>query len=202
VSGELERVSDLEREQAASALCDDLVAGRLTLEEFSDRVGAAYKATFRRELAQLREDLPGEPVMTSRRSPLRLTLAIFAHVVRRGRLRLRRRTVSVSAFADLDLDLREATIDSERVALHLWVFVGNADIYLPEGIDVDVGGTILFGRRRDWGRDSAAAPAPRLTVRAHGLFGTIDVWRVPNGVAGTYGEVIEQIEKRQPQLPA
>jgi hypothetical protein len=202
VSGELERVSDLEREQAASALCTDLVAGRLTLEEFSDRVGAAYRATFRRELAQLREDLPQEPVMKSRRSPLRLTLAIFGHVVRRGRLRLRRRTVSITAFADLDLDLRDATIDSERVALHLWVLVGNADIYLPEGLEVDVGGTILFGRRRDWGRDSAAAPAPRLSVRAHGLFGTVDVWRVPNGVSGTYSEVIKQMEKRQRQLPA
>src|SRR5262249_56898443 len=116
--------------------------------------------------------------MKSRRGPLRLTLAIFGHVVRRGRLRLRRRTVSVSAFADLDLDLREATIDSERVALHLWVFAGNADIYRPEGIDVDVGGTILFGHRRGWGRDSAAAPAPPPSGRGPGLVRTPRVSRV------------------------
>src|SRR5262249_29868609 len=137
-------------------------------------------------------------MMTSRRSPLRLTLAIFGRVVRRGRLRLHSRTVSVSAFADLDLDLRDATIDSERVALHLWVFVGNADIYLPEGIDVDVAGTILFGRRRDWGRDSAAAPAPRLIVRAHGLFGTVDVWRGPNRRGGTHNEVLHPTPEPPP----
>ncbi len=199
--GELERVSDLEREQAASALREDLVAGRLTLEEFSDRVGAAYQASFRRDLSRLREDLPEEPLTSSRRSPLRLSVAVFGHLVRRGRVRLRRQTVSVSAFADLDLDLREATIESERVVLHLWVLAGNADVYVPEGIDVVLGGTILFGRRRDWGRDSAASRAPRLSVRAHGLFGTVDVWRVPNDVRGTYGDVITQMETRQRELP-
>lgn len=200
--GELERVSDLEREQAASALRDDLVAGRLTLEEFSNRVGAAYRARFRHELAELRADLPVEPSVSSGRGRLRLTLAVFGHLVRRGRLRVRRRTVSVAAFADLDLDLREATIDSEQVTLHLWVFAGNADVYLPEGIDVEVGGTVVFGRRRDWGRDVAAAPEPRVSVRAHGLFGTVDVWRVPNDVVGTYGEVIAKIERRQRELPS
>jgi len=38
------RVSDLEREAAVSALRDDLLAGRLTLDEFSERVESAYTA--------------------------------------------------------------------------------------------------------------------------------------------------------------
>jgi hypothetical protein len=69
-------------------------------------------------------------------------------------------------------------------------------------VDVDVGGAILFGRCRDWGRDTARAPTPTLSVRAYGLFGTADVWRVPSDVRGTYGEVIAQIEARQRELPA
>jgi hypothetical protein len=202
VSGERERVSDFEREQAALALRDDLVAGRLSLEEFSDRIGTAYEATFRGELAGLREDLPEHQSMPSRRSQLRLSAALFGHLVRRGRLRLRRRTLAISAFADLDFDAREAFIESEHVVVHVWVLAGNADVYVPEGVDVDVGGTILFGRRRDWGRDAAAPIGPRLTVRAHGAFGTVDVWRVPRGVHGTYGEITEQIEAQQRELPA
>jgi hypothetical protein len=79
---------------------------------------------------------------------------------------------------------------------------GNVDVYVPEGIDVDVGGMILFGRRRDWGRETARAPTPTVSVRAHGLFGTVDVWRVPSDVRGTYGEVIAQVKARQRELPA
>lgn len=201
MSDELQRVSDSERDNAVSALRDDLVAGRLTLEEFSDRVGAAYRATVRGELSALRHDLP-ESYATPGRRPLRLSAAVFSHLVRRGRLRLRGRSLAASVFADLDLDVREASVESHRVVIHVWVLAGNADIYVPEGVDVDVGGTILFGRRREWGRDTATPRAPRITVRVHGIFGTADVWRVPRGVRGTYGEVIEQIEQRQRELPS
>jgi hypothetical protein len=82
------------------------------------------------------------------------------------------------------------------------VLAGNADLYVPDGVEVDVGGAILFGRRRDWGRDVATSAAPRMTVRVHGIFGTVDVWRVPHGVRGTYGDVIKQVEQRQRELPA
>lgn len=200
--GELERVSDLDREQAVSALRDDLVAGRLTLEEFSERVGAAFRAMSRGDLVRLREDLPERGPAPSRRGRLRLSTAVFGHLIRRGRLRLRRRTLAVSAFADLDLDLRGASIESERVVVHLWVLFGNADVYVPEGIDVDAGGTIVFGRRRDWGPDVATQASPRLSVRAHGLFGTVDVWRVPRAARGTYSEIIKEMRAQQRELPA
>ena len=47
------------------ALRDDLVAGRLSLEEFSDRIGTAYEATLRGEMADLRKDLPEHQSMPS-----------------------------------------------------------------------------------------------------------------------------------------
>src|SRR5216683_8107252 len=107
------RVSDADREQAVISLRDHLLAGRLTLEEFSGRVEVALRARFGGELAQVQEDLPeaSPPVARSRRRPARFTAALFGHVARRGRLRLRGRTFAVAACGDLDLDLREATID-------------------------------------------------------------------------------------------
>lgn len=198
----LRRVSDSEREEAVGALRDDLLAGRLTLDEFSERVGAAYGAQVAAELVRVREGLPEQVVSRTRRPRMRLSVAVFGHLVRRGRLRLPRRTLAVSAFADVDLDLREAEIDARRVTVHVYTLVGNADVYLPEGIDVEVGGLIVFGRRRDWGRDSARAAEPTVRVRAHGLFGTVDVWRVPTHVHGTYGELIAQLEAQQRELPA
>jgi hypothetical protein len=197
---ESRRVSDQERKQSLLLLRDDLLAGRLTLEEFSERVGVAYGARVGAELERARKNLP-EPAASSRR-PTRLSVALFSRLVRRGRLRLRQRTVAVGAFADVDLDLREAEIEAARVGVYVNVLFGNVDVYVAEGIDVDVGGAILFGRRRDWGRDPARAPTSTLSVRAYGLFGTVEVWRVPSDVRGTYGEVIAQVEARQRELPA
>src|ERR1700724_1073232 len=85
------RVSDAEREQTVISLRGHLLAGRLTLEEFSERVGAALRARVRRELAGVQEDLPAvsSAAARSRRKPARVTAAVLGHVVRRGRLRLR-----------------------------------------------------------------------------------------------------------------
>jgi hypothetical protein len=194
------RVSDVERERTVVALREDLLAGRLTLEEFSERVERAYAATVGTELELARESLPAATAPTRRRAT-RMSIVALGHLVRRGRLRLRRWTFAVSVLGDLDLDLRDAQLETSKVTVRLGVLFGNADVYVPEGIDVDVGGTILFGRRRDWGPDRARETTPLLRVRAYGLLGTVDVWRVPAEVRGTYGEVIDAIRSRQHALP-
>lgn len=55
------RASDAEREQTADALRDHYAAGRLSSEEFDERLDAAYKASTVQELAALRADLPDLP---------------------------------------------------------------------------------------------------------------------------------------------
>jgi uncharacterized protein DUF1707 len=55
------RVSDADREQAVASLRQHLLAGRLTLDEFSERVGAALQARVGAELARAQEDLPAIP---------------------------------------------------------------------------------------------------------------------------------------------
>src|ERR1700722_14293211 len=106
------RVSDADREQTVVLLREHLLAGRLTLEEFSERIEAALKASVRLELAAVQEDLPAVSSAAARsgRKPTRLTAAVLGHVVRRGRLRLRGWTFAAAAFGDLDFDLREAAI--------------------------------------------------------------------------------------------
>ena len=83
----------------------------------------------------------------------------------RGRLRLPSRTFVVSAFSDIDLDLRSAAISSGRTSLISLVVMGNVDIYVPEGIAVDLSGLSVFGHRREWGRDPIQPDAPLLRVR-------------------------------------
>lgn len=54
------RASDAERELAAESLRLHATAGRLTPEEFEDRVERAYRARSRGELAALLTDLPSD----------------------------------------------------------------------------------------------------------------------------------------------
>jgi len=199
------RVSDDDREEAVVALREHLLAGRLTLEEFSERVEAALRARFSGELAHVQDDLPQvlAGIAGSRRRGARFTTALLGHVARRGRLRLRGWTFAASAFGDLDLDLREATIDQRRTAVTVLAAFGNVDVYVPEGVNVDVGGITILGHRRDWGRDAGRPDAPVVHVRVLGLAGTIDVWRVPHDMRGSsYSDIFRELEGRQRRLTA
>jgi Domain of unknown function (DUF1707)/Cell wall-active antibiotics response 4TMS YvqF len=199
------RASDADRDQAVIALREHLLAGRLTLEEFCERVDVALRAKVTGELARLQDDLPHALVEwgPSRRKPARFTAAVLSHVVRRGRLRLRRRSVACSAFADLDLDLREATIDANRTVVTVLAVFGNVDLYVPEGVSVDVRGLTVLGHLRDFGPDADRPDAPAIHVRVLGLAGTIDVWRVAHDMSGSsYRDIIRALHPNRPQLPA
>ncbi|MGH2911408.1 MAG: DUF1707 SHOCT-like domain-containing protein [Solirubrobacteraceae bacterium] len=61
------RVSDAERERLVEELHEHTVAGRLTAEEYEERLEAVYAARTRADLDALRTDLP---VSTVARAPL------------------------------------------------------------------------------------------------------------------------------------
>ncbi len=198
------RVSDADRDEAVAVLREHLLAGRLTLEEFSERVEAALQSRFSGELARVRADLPEIFVETKRphRKATRFSAALLGHVTRRGRLRLRRWTVATSTFGDLDFDLRDATITERRTKVTVLAAFGNVDVYVPEGVNVDIGGAAVFGHRRDWGHDTDRPDAPTVQVRVLGFGGTIDVWRVPSDMrASSYGDILRGLKDRSRELP-
>jgi hypothetical protein len=195
------RASDDERERAVLALREHLLAGRLTLEEFSERVESAYGARTESDLVAVSSALPAVTGGPRQRRPVRATIGLFAHVIRRGRLRLGSRGLVLSLFSDIDFDLREAEISGLATDAYLFAFFGNLDIYVPEHVAVDVTGMTVFGHRRQWGRDAAGGDAPLLRVRVLSLFGTVDVWRVPSDLRGSYGELIKALRQKQRELP-
>ena len=176
--------------------------GRIDLEEFTARIGEVYEARTSAELDETLRELP--PLQApSRRRPKWLTLAVFGKVVRKGRWRVPRVTFTISLFADVDLDLRHAQVEKRTATLALLALFGNVDVYVPEGIEVDIGGIVVFGHRRDWGPDSAPLPGtPLVRVRALALFGTIDVWRVPQGTTGSYGQITRALQNPGRELSA
>lgn len=197
------RASDDDRDRAIAALRDHLLAGRLNLDEFGERVQQVLAARVIGDLDSAQVDLPAvvTPGPASAARPSRFAGAMFGRVVRRGRLRLPRRSVASAVLGDLDLDLREVTVDHQRTLVTVLPVLGNVDVYVPEGVNVEITGLSLFGHLRDWGRDLGSPDAPTIQLRAYGFMGTIDVWRVPQDMQGDYGELFRQLQARQRELP-
>jgi hypothetical protein len=194
------RASDGERERTVDILRAHAADGRLTVDEFAQRVDVAHAARTRTELDALVDDLPGD-VDTShqveRRGHKRFTGVAFGSVERRGRWRLPRRAGLAVVFGDADIDLRGAELDGPVVTITAMLLFGNADFYVPTGADIDLGGLTVFGHRREHGDDDApAAGAPLVRIHVYSLFGTSDVWYVPREASGSYGELIRSVRER------
>jgi hypothetical protein len=58
------RASDADRDRVADRLREHTGQGRLTLDEYAERVAAAYAAITRGDLDRLLADLPREPART------------------------------------------------------------------------------------------------------------------------------------------
>lgn len=186
------RASDAEREQTVAQLRDAAAEGRLTLDEFSQRVETAYEAKTHDALESLTADLPAPTAAApaSRRRPRSFTVSIFGGITRKGRWRVARRHWVVSMFGGSDLDLREASLEGREATISIVDVFGGTDVYVPDGIEVDFNGFGIFGGADEHGGDlPARAGAPLLRVRAFSLFGGTDVWHVPRGASGTRKEL-------------
>jgi hypothetical protein len=190
------RASDADRERAITLLREHSVEGRLTLEEFTERMSAAATAQTTAELDVLARDLPPAPV-SSRRRPIRFLFALLGSTEREGRIRVGRRVECLTIFGNIDLDLRQATLESDVVTVVAIGVFGALDVYVPEGVEVDLHGFALGGHKRTNGNDPLPQPGtPLVRVFAISIFAGIDVWRVPLAwTQKTFREVIRGIRR-------
>ncbi|WP_129710868.1 DUF1707 SHOCT-like domain-containing protein [Haloactinopolyspora alba] len=179
------RASDAEREQVVEALSEHATTGRLTLAELEERITLAYRATTRDEIDQLVTDLPAsdrsapapEP---SRRKLTRWILAVMGGSDKRGRWGVGRRVTAVAVMGGHTIDLRNAELSADDTTIVAVNWMGGTDIYVPDTIDLHVGGFSVMGGTGEHG--STRAPrrgAPRIRVLAYNLMGGTDVWRMP-----------------------
>ena len=176
--------SDAEREATVSRLSAATKDGRLTLDEYSDRIGAAYTARTRGELEELVADLPkpapgSAPVSYPSTSPGHKTWHItpIGGMRRVGHWRMEQETISVTLVGGMRLDLREAEFTSPVVTLTKFSLVGGVRIAVPPGIRVEVNSFSLIGGRRIDVDDRVAPDAPVLRIRAFGLVGGVRIQR-------------------------
>jgi Domain of unknown function (DUF1707) len=193
------RASDAERERTVGLLRSHALEGRLTLEEFAERIDTAYASRTREELDRVTADLPVDPAVPAQRRGRRakhLTGVLFGSTERKGRWRVPARSLLIVGFGDADIDLRHAQIEGDAVTITAFVAFGNADFYVPEAVEVDVGGLAVFGHRGEHGEDVLPLPhAPLIRIRVFSMFGTSDVWRIPRGATGSYRELVKSVRQ-------
>jgi hypothetical protein len=133
------RVSDSEREQLADELREHMLAGRLSSDEFEERVAKAYQARTRAELDELRTDLP-------------MGLASFEGELAKRKAKLRRRLVQEGGGA----------IGLSGVSVAIWLASGANGSFWPIWVII---ATLLPLIRNAW---SLIGPDPDLeSVEAH-----------------------------------
>ncbi len=172
--------SDDERSTTETTLRSAVVEGRITLDEFGDRIGHALAATSRQELEALTADLPvqQQQPLPSTTKDTTWIFGIFGGGDRTGRWRLTRRCRVVNVMGGSDLDLRSATISHAVTEITVVSVMGGSDIIVPDGIEVDAGGFALFGGNDVRLSDTPPPPgAPIVRVRAYSLMGGTDIKR-------------------------
>jgi hypothetical protein len=190
------RASDAEREAVVERLREASAEGRLTLEELTDRTGAAYTATTRGDLAPLTRDLPapderraggpGLAAADARPLPARpdarqgRVLAVLGDVERTGRWWPEDQLAATAVLGDVKLDLRDAYVPAEGVTITATAVLGDVTILVPAGVRVELTGTAVLGDKKlDVTPVPFDAPGPTVRVRGYAILGDIRVSHSP-----------------------
>lgn len=190
------RASDADREALVARLQKALAEGRLDLDEFGQRAGAAYAAVTTAELAALVADLPADgPVeIVGTRAP-EVQTSVFGDIEVAGpSVPLRVSTV----FGDVRMDLRGLRTDADRLDLHLGTVFGDVDVIVAEGVDAQIHGrTVLGDRKVDLAAVPRIAGTPRIVVHARTVFGDLKLRSLaPGEAAGRWQQIMERLAKR------
>jgi len=158
-------------------LRDAVGDGRLTLAEFSERVGLAQAARTDQELASLTRDLPESPAASAPPAAVSEQHRAFcSHLVRSRPWSLPAHSSWRSIFGTIDLDLRQARLAGPETVLEVYNLFGTVTVIVPDGVEVVVcGGGLFASQKIESPERPPIAGGPRLTIYARGPLGTLYV---------------------------
>jgi DUF1707 SHOCT-like domain len=186
------RISDADRDWAASVLNDAVAQGRLTADEHSERLDAVYAAKTSADIAPLIKDLPGGVAgssdalslrpqaaqLTAASAPARMVF-FFSGTEKKGVWQVPAEIRTVSVFGGASFDLREAKLPPEKIKIRAVCVFGGLEIKIPPDMQVVDSGFSIFG-----GKDvppaierPASSSTPVLYLHGICVFGGISVSR-------------------------
>ena len=197
------RASDAERDATVERLSRAAGDGRLTLDEFSQRMEQATAARTRAELGRLVADLPAEPavagaVAAPASAPATWHVSPVGGLRVSGPWRMARHVIVASIVGGTWLDLSEAQLAAPEVTLTTVSLVGGTRIMVPPGIRVEASGFSLVGGTRVEGGPEPGPGAPTVYIRAFSLVGGVRIQRSgPRGDRGPRGDWRAEREDRR-----
>lgn len=180
--------SDAERDRSVEQLRTAVGEGRLTLEEFTERVERAQSARTDVELEALSRDLPaahtGAAAGVEVQPAGERHRAFCSRISRSGPSSLPARSSYSSIFGTIDLDLRQARLSAHDTEIEVHNLFGTVTVIVPEGVEVSVDGGVLFASQViDSPQTVPVRDAPTLRIHTSGPGGTLYVRNRPR--AGT-----------------
>jgi hypothetical protein len=176
------RASDRERDVALQRLQVAFGEGRLTDEEFDERMRAALAARTHQDLDGLFTDLPADAALASRtaapvagRPVGRFQVAYKNSVRRGGRWRVPERYSALIYKGRCRLDLRAAELDGPITTIFAVAYKSEIEIIVPPGVRVELSG---FGTSAEVHTDPAPN-GPVIVVRGFAYKGSVDARTSP-----------------------
>jgi hypothetical protein len=210
------------RERAIARLSDAFAHDELDVAEFERRVTVAHTAESPAELEALLADLqpgramePAPPPVAQATALARAAAgevqaeqkayAIMGGIDRRGAWTVPRKLKLVMMMGGAYLDLREARFPAGPVDLHVFAFMGGAEIIVPPGLAVQTDGSAFMGGFQDVNRAPAVADPDAPLLRVHGMvvMGGVDIRTALPGEPEGPGHSPKRLERdKRRALPA
>lgn len=194
------RASDAERERIAEVLRDAVAEGRLDMEEFEERLDAAYKARTHAQLEPLIRDLPVSGAAAAP-APLpadatgglaardawagriggtptsRMAVAVMGGFGRKGTWTVPRAFTAFALMGGGEIDLREARFEDREVVIRVFTLMGGIEVIVPPDLETHVGGIGIMGGFDHRGSADGDPTGPRVTITGLAIFGGVSVER-------------------------
>ncbi|WP_055555314.1 DUF1707 domain-containing protein [Streptomyces sp. NBRC 110028] len=194
------RASDAERERIAEVLRDAVAEGRLDMEEFEERLDAAYTARTHAQLEPLIRDLPvpGAAAAPAPPSPgvatapagrdgwagrvggaptSRMALAIMGGFQRKGTWTAPRAFTAFALMGGGEIDLREARFEGHEIVVRCFALMGGIEVIVPPDLETHVSGIGIMGGFDHRGSADGDPAGPRVTITGLAIFGGVNVQR-------------------------
>lgn len=201
-------VSDSEREKSIMRLRHATTEGRLTLEEFSQRMDSILSARTRGELDALIRDIPDSMAAypaVNRSIPTHWSVAIMSETKRTTRWRVDETTNAVAVMGSCKLDLRKATLASGELVINAFAVMGEIKVIVPAGTQVELEGFAIMGSKECRVDDENIYPdSPLIRVRGYAVMGGVVVvsddptWY--ERTADRIGDFTNHMERRRREL--
>ncbi|MBB5117736.1 hypothetical protein FHS36_001142 [Streptomyces eurocidicus] len=204
------RASDAERERISEVLREAVAEGRLDMEEFEQRLDAAYKARTRGELEPLVKDLPA-PGSVSAPAPVTGTgtwrdriggtgtskgaIGVWGGFHRKGGWTVPRKFTAFAMWGGGEIDLREARFEDGEVVIRCFALMGGMSVVVPKDLDVQVSGVGIMGGFGDQATGPGTPGSPRVRVTGLAVWGGVSVERKPTKAEKEERKRLQQAER-------